>query len=275
MSRLVSAYIALFAVASAALARDAGEGDTDRAERAHGNASLVRILIDRGVALGREKDPLKKAEHFEMIGGELAERVRRAVRARRHERAHRFAEHFRRVAERGIAVNIEKAAGGDATGIERALGVHAERMRRHEELLERVAVGAPGAAREGLCRAVEASRHGRLRAMECLRRNLARRRGRHDGKRKGEPGGPHAGGHGRGRGRPGDEDKDADEDQGRGRGGPEDVANGRGRGPGHGHGAGPPEGKRDDEEDERKKKGPPEGRGRGGGGRGRGRRGRR
>ena len=258
MSRLVSAYIALFAVASAALARDAGEGDTGRAERAHGNASLVRVLIDRGVALGREKDPLKKAEHFEMIGGELAERVRRAARARRHERARRFGEHLRRIAEKGVAANIEKAAGGEAKGIERALGAHAERMRRHEEILERVAAGAPEAAREGLRRAIKASRHGRLRAMECLRRNLARRRRMQDGKRKGEPGG-----HARGRGRPDNEDDDADKGHGRGKEGPEDVANGRGRGPGNGHGAAPPEGKRDDEEDERKKKGPPEGRGRG------------
>ncbi|MHC4503828.1 MAG: hypothetical protein ACYTFI_11015 [Planctomycetota bacterium] len=95
MSRLFSACVALLTVASSALARGGGEGGAGRAghgERAHGNASLVRVLIDRGVALGREKDPLRKAEHFEMIGGELAERVRKAVRTRRHVRAHRFTE---------------------------------------------------------------------------------------------------------------------------------------------------------------------------------------
>lgn len=288
VSRLVSAYLALFAVASSAGARDAGEGDTGRALSAGGNASLVRVLIDRGVALGRETEPLKKAEHFEMIVGELAERVRRAARTRRHERAHRFAEHFRRIAERGVAANIEEAAGGEATGIEHAVRAHAERMRRHEEVLERVVAGSPEAARAGLRRAIEASRHGRLRAMERLRWNLARRRGMHHGKRRGEPGGPHAGGHARGRGRPGNQDEGADEGHGRGKGGPDDVASGRGPGPGHGRGAGPgggpPEGKRDDEEDEREKKGPPEGRGhgrghggggRGGSSRGRGRRGRR
>ncbi len=101
-------------VAAVAVCLPAFAGESGRGGR---TASLVTSLIDRGIAIGREEHPLRKAEHFQHIADDLVGHAERAAKKNKHKRARRLAEQFGRVSERGVSANLAKAAGKDGKGL--------------------------------------------------------------------------------------------------------------------------------------------------------------
>ncbi|MBN1808953.1 MAG: hypothetical protein JW909_07765 [Planctomycetes bacterium] len=257
MNRFIGTCMVMLMISAAVCAEGSKPGNKG-AKQARNN--LVGTLIERGIAIGREKDDLKRAGHFEEIAGALAEATEEAVDNGEDELAGNLAEHFSNVAQNGVYANVDKAQGKDAHGLENAIQVHMEHMEKHEEKLQGVLDKAPEAAQKGLRNAIAASQHGRVRSMQRLRENLAKHQAKQQGKGEGK-GKPETAGQGHGQ----DKEKGG---QGQGKGKPEDAGQGRGQDKekgGQGQGKGKSEDAGQGRGQDKEKGGQGQGKGNGGG----------
>jgi hypothetical protein len=102
------AFLVLFAAAD--------EGETvpaaEKAQRFHRNRKLVETMVDRGLRLASEEDPVRRAEHCNDIARRLADEIRQAARAHEGYRAQELGGHLRALLHDGVAPILKNAITG-------------------------------------------------------------------------------------------------------------------------------------------------------------------
>jgi hypothetical protein len=121
---------------------------------------LAETLLENGAWLAANDDPTAAADRFNALSDELLARMDAATSKKDARNVRRLADFYRRVAERGIQANVERAERSGALDfqrrrkLERVLLRDAERTEKLAALLER----APDASRKEVRRALDLSR---------------------------------------------------------------------------------------------------------------------
>jgi hypothetical protein len=158
----------------------------DVGKEAARTSSLLAVLVLGGLRLAEEPHPLPRADCCTDIADKLAEVIALLAAQGHTEEASRLGQLLGDFLERGVANSLTRA---DAEGLDEIHWTQLQRVgrraRRAGDMLQRNLEHAPWPARNGLLRALEASRHGRQQA------ELA---GKRVGRGKGKwPGSPHKG----------------------------------------------------------------------------------
>jgi len=127
----------------AALAEDPAATPTpERAIQVQRNYRLIRTLVESGLHLAAEEDPLKRARQCLDVAGRLAEEIRQAAEKREELRVVELGEHLHALLEQGVAGNIALArrqipSGSTAEkGLREACDQAAAFVRQLEEFLQ-------------------------------------------------------------------------------------------------------------------------------------------
>jgi hypothetical protein len=115
---LAGTLLAGLAVASLSAAGGSAPG---RAGRLRLDRPLIEAVVDSGLRLAAEDDPLKRAEACSALAGHLAEEARRSAAAREPERAADLGQCLQSLLVRGVAANLSRARGEMPEGSPRLL----------------------------------------------------------------------------------------------------------------------------------------------------------
>jgi hypothetical protein len=112
MSRLPLLLLPLLTAAGLALADDPkpARSPAERLQQFRRERALVRRLVDGGLRLANEDDPLRRADQCNLLAGDLSREARQAVRERDRERGERFGLGLEKLLVRGVAGNLTLVA---------------------------------------------------------------------------------------------------------------------------------------------------------------------
>jgi hypothetical protein len=105
---IAAAVLAGLAVAGL---RAADTAPAERAGRLRIDRLLITAVVDSGLKLAAEDDPLKRAQTCNALAGTFAEEARRAAAARERDRAADLGQCLQSVLVRGVAANLSLARG--------------------------------------------------------------------------------------------------------------------------------------------------------------------
>jgi hypothetical protein len=106
---LVTASL-LCATAVTAVAPVAGQETVDeRTQRLQRDEELIEVLVQGGIDLAGEDDPLKRADQCNVIADALAREIKRAVGKKDGLRAALLGEQMQAILEQGVVVNLHQA----------------------------------------------------------------------------------------------------------------------------------------------------------------------
>jgi hypothetical protein len=129
---------------------DESSSDADRAVRLQRNLRLIEVLVDGGLKLAGEDDPLRRAGHCSDMADQMVKEIRRATAAREAPRVIELGRHLHSLLNEGVGGNLNQARGIPPGSAEEK---HLQELRSRavwlisdlEEDLERVIAGAPQA----------------------------------------------------------------------------------------------------------------------------------
>jgi hypothetical protein len=78
----------------------------ERAVQVQRNYGLIQTLVESGLHLAAEEDPLKRARQCLDVAGRLAEEIRQAAEKREELRVIELGEHLHALLEQGVAGNV-------------------------------------------------------------------------------------------------------------------------------------------------------------------------
>ncbi len=81
----------------------------ERLKELRGDLDLVRQLVEGGLRLAKEEDPLRRADQCNLLAKELSGAVRRAVKDRDRTRADVLGQQLEALLVRGVAANLQRA----------------------------------------------------------------------------------------------------------------------------------------------------------------------
>jgi hypothetical protein len=173
MKRFLFLSFAGLVLATFAWAEDtSGENaQAGRIRQLQRNRTLVRILVEGGLRLAGEDDPLKRADCCNGLAESLAGEIEEAAAAREGDRAVELGQHLHILLQYGVAGNLSLARNLSPSGSTRELELRrvgarsAEVMQPLEEHLKRAAEADPGEMR----RAFKAVYDGRAEVEKALK----------------------------------------------------------------------------------------------------------
>jgi hypothetical protein len=168
MRRLI--LLLLSGLASAAVGAAGPSPPSPGAERLRQwrrDEELIRELVEKGIQLSREEDPLGRAGQCRGLADLLLREIRRAAAAGDGDRVHVLGGQLQAVLETGVAANLRSARAGIAPGSkrERIFREFGRQVRR----LEKELGSAPSPRPEDLRSALEAVRKGRAEVEKAIR----------------------------------------------------------------------------------------------------------
>jgi hypothetical protein len=104
-----AAMMLLLAVAGHVLALPGDLPADDRVAQLQRDRDLIRDLVEGGVKLAAEADPLKRADHCNRLADGLAREIKKAVATRDALRAAQLSEQMQLLLVRGVAGNLHVA----------------------------------------------------------------------------------------------------------------------------------------------------------------------
>jgi hypothetical protein len=146
MNRLALPILGAFVLATVAQAGGlAGSGEQHLHQRRQ-NQDLIQILVDGGLQLAGERDPLKRAEYCTNLAGSLVREIEHAARGGEKDRAVELGGHLRDVLQLGVAPNLTSVRARTPLGSTREadirrVGDEAWNVTKPLESLERDAGG--------------------------------------------------------------------------------------------------------------------------------------
>jgi hypothetical protein len=84
----------------------AGDTPTERARDLQRDQALVQMLIDSGLKLAAEKDPLRRADQCNRLADKFAKEIKVAVQQKDTQRAALFGEQVQALLTKGVAANL-------------------------------------------------------------------------------------------------------------------------------------------------------------------------
>lgn len=135
------------------------------------NHALIQTLVDGGLRLAKEEDPLQRASCCKGLAESLAGEIQQAAVDREGPRALELGEHLQAMLERGVAGNLSRERGRFPVGSAREKQLHqvGDRMIEILKPLEGELQGATEADRDTMRRAIKAVRAGRTQVENALR----------------------------------------------------------------------------------------------------------
>jgi hypothetical protein len=100
--------LVLLSVAGHVLASGDGASD-DRAQQLQCDQQMLQTLIDSGLKLAAETDPLRRADHCNRLADSLGKEIQLAVQKKDAKRAALFGEQVQALLTRGVAGNLTVA----------------------------------------------------------------------------------------------------------------------------------------------------------------------
>jgi hypothetical protein len=170
MTRLALLLLPLLTAAGLALADDPApaRSPAERLDQFRHDLGLVRELVDGGLRLAGEDDPLKRADRCNLLARDLSREVQQAVQALDHKRGERFGQGLEQLLVQGVAVNLTRVADHPAPNAPSLTEVHrlsAEAMAVMEPVqkeFDRV----PDSLKKHMKNVWQALKHGRARIEE-------------------------------------------------------------------------------------------------------------
>jgi hypothetical protein len=130
-----------------------------QADLSEGDRDLAEALLQTGAILAADADPMTQADRFDELADRLLALIDAATSKKDARQLHKLADYYRRIAEKGIDANLDRAGqeaplkGERKKKRDRVRKQQAARAARLKRLLER----APESAREEIRRALGAS----------------------------------------------------------------------------------------------------------------------
>jgi hypothetical protein len=100
---------ALFTLGGLALAQEPPTESADRLREFQRDRSLIELVVQEGVRLAGEDDPLKRARSCNVVAERLAAEIKTAAVQRDQQRAAKFGTFLQAVLIRGVANNLDTA----------------------------------------------------------------------------------------------------------------------------------------------------------------------
>ncbi|HXG09513.1 MAG TPA: hypothetical protein VNK04_06960 [Gemmataceae bacterium] len=163
-------YLLLLVPVSLATALAWAEGpapsaEAQRAEQLRRNRGLIRMLVEGGLSLAGEEDPVRRAEYCNNMAERLAGAIKEATQHRDSPRMMELGRHLRVLLERGVAPNLSLARGDIPEGSADEMKLH--KVRDHtarvvgllEEEFRRAADAEPQADMREALDVVQAGRY--------------------------------------------------------------------------------------------------------------------
>jgi hypothetical protein len=85
--------------------------ESQRAQQLRRNRDLIRMLVEGGLSLAGEEDPLQRATFCNGMAEQLANAVKEATDGRDTPRAVEIGRHLHQMLSAGVAVNLSQARG--------------------------------------------------------------------------------------------------------------------------------------------------------------------
>jgi hypothetical protein len=127
-----------------------------QADLAEGDRDFAEALLQTGAVLAADADPMTQADRFNELADRLLALIDAATSKKDARRLHKLADYYRRIAEKGIDANLDRAGqeapmkGWRKEKRDKVVKQQAARAAKLARLLER----APKAAREEIRRAL-------------------------------------------------------------------------------------------------------------------------
>lgn len=106
MNRFLLALVPLALLTAVGWA-DTASREQERIFQMQRNRQLIEALVESGLQLAGENDPIKRANHLNGLADRVVTEIRTAARASENHRVEELGDHLRAILEEGVAASLE------------------------------------------------------------------------------------------------------------------------------------------------------------------------
>lgn len=116
MNRFLLALVPLALLTAVGWADNPSRREAERILQLQRDRHLIRTLVERGLHLAGEEDPLKRADHLGGLAEQMASEIQTAAKQGEDSRVAELGEHLKAIFEKGLVETLKAASPTAAPG---------------------------------------------------------------------------------------------------------------------------------------------------------------